>query len=399
MSPTESAPQPSLVRCRELQAGLIELLGYPTTSVALPLPAITGQWQAQDWRDASSSAATQGVISWFLHRAAAKGSGCPTAVLDELSRRFQGALVLAGFAANMSLQLGREFGKRSIPMRVFKGQFLAQAAYGDVLLRNSSDIDIIVPPYAVADAAKCLTNCGFRTNIAHEWFLDKRFLARFREVSFTSVEGLISVDFHWRLASRWTPCAVDDLELYDDAAANMLNIFETRVPWFSPSVLWRIQLTHMVSSDWLGFKTWLDLAHTFDLLNAESAADVVERCVQTRCSFPLAVAALVLRRTFGRDTTALTRQIPAATLQRAEASAQRCVSALLSGIAKVDGSDRRRLWRASAAAPVWKSLWLRSTQHDLTQYQQPPTSRSQFMLAAKAVQQRIHKFAPFSRRI
>jgi len=396
MSPTSSAALPSLARCRAVQAGLIELLGYPTTSVALPLPAVTGQWQAQDWQDASGLAFTQGVISWFLHRAAAEHSGCPVVVLDALGRRFRGARVLAEFAANMSLRLGREFGKRSIPMRVFKGQFLAQAAYGDARLRNSSDIDIIVPPYAVADAARCLIECGFRTNIALEWFSDKRFLARFREVPFTSVEGLISVDFHWQLASRWTPCALDDSELYDDAAANILNIFETRVPWFSPSVLWRIQLTHMVSSDWLGFKTWLDLAHTFDSLNAESAADVVERCVQTRCSFPLAVAALVLRRTFGRDTTALTRQIPAAILQRAEASAQLCVSALLSGTAKVYGSDRRRLWRASAAPPFWKSLWLRSTQHDLMQYQHPPTGGSQFMLAAKAVQQRIHKFAPFS---
>lgn len=397
MSPTPSEPQPSLGHCRELQAGLIELLGYPIRSVALPLPAVTGQWQAQDWREASSIASTQGVISWFLHRAAAYGSGCPVALLDELGRRFQGARVLAGFAANMSLHLGREFGKRSIPMRVFKGQFLAQAAYGDARLRNSSDIDIIVPPDAVADAAKCLIECGFRTNIAHEWFSDKHFLARFREVPFTSVEGLISIDFHWRLASRWTPCAVDDSELYDDVATNMLNIFETRVPWFSPSVLWRIQLTHMVSSDWLGFKTWLDLAHTFDLLNAESTAHVVERCVKTRCSFPLAVAALVLRQTFGRDTTGLTRQMPAVTLQHAEAAAQLCIRALLSATAKLDGADRRRLWRASAALPAWKSLLLRSIQHDLMQYQQPPAGHSQLMLSAKAIQQRIHKFAPFFR--
>ena len=398
MSATGSAPRPSFARRRELQALLVEMLGYPTTAAQpFQMPVATRQWQAQDWLDASSMASTQGVISWFLHRAEA--SGCPIAVLDALGRRFQGARVLAGFAANMSLRLGREFSKRSIPMRVFKGQFLAQAAYGDARLRNSSDIDIIVPPYAVADAAKCLIESGFRTNIAHEWFSDEQFLERFREVPFTSVEGLTSIDFHWRLASRWTPCAVDDAELYDDVAANLLNIFETHVPWFSPSVLWRIQLTHMVSSDWLGFKTWLDLAHTFDLLNAESKAHVVERCVQTRCSFPLAVAASVLRQTFGRDTTALTRQLPAAMLQRAEASAQLCVRALLSATERVDGADRRGLWRVSAAPPVWKSLWLRSTQHDLTQYQQPPAGRTRFMLSAKAVQQRIHKFAPFSRRI
>ena len=109
MSPTSSAALPSLARCRDVQAGLIELLGYPTTSVALPLPAVTGQWQAQDWQDASGLAFTQGVISWFLHRAAAEHSGCPVVVLDALGRRFRGARVLAEFAANMSLRLGREF--------------------------------------------------------------------------------------------------------------------------------------------------------------------------------------------------------------------------------------------------------------------------------------------------
>ena len=56
------------------------------------------------------------------------------------------------------LKLSRLFEQRSIPMLSFKGAVLAQAAYGNLGLRQFVDIDILVPEADVARASELLVD-------------------------------------------------------------------------------------------------------------------------------------------------------------------------------------------------------------------------------------------------
>lgn len=353
-------------------------------------------WQRDDWIRAAKVSESQNVFSWFAHcaRICAGTNEWAADVLTTLAPQIDKARTLAKFSAQLSLELLHHFAERSIPMRVFKGQFLAQAAYGDACLRNSCDIDVIVPRFAVAAAAQCLRLNGFGTAVAEAWFTDAPFLDRFREVPFDGLGGFFSVDFHWRLANRWTAFPVEAEELFDQGTAVSMNVLGTAVPWFSPSLLWRIQLTHVVSSDWKGLKTWLDLAHTFDLLDDASTGDVLERCRALQCNFVLTVAALVLSDVFGRDTSKLISQQSPATIKRSKLVARLCSDLLLDNDNSApSGLNLGRLWSAAAKPPKYRSLLARAMQHDLVDYYDHPPGPSSAVRAFRAVQRRIPRVA------
>lgn len=378
---------------RQRQIALIKFLGTSRSADAnLRLAHGSDSWTPDDWLGLAESSERQAVFSWFVHRAMNTERGCPADVRSSLAPRVKQANALAKLSAHLSLDLVSQFASRSIPMRVFKGQFLAQAAYGDALLRNSCDVDIIVPRTAVIAATRCLKDHGFSCGVAADWFADESFLTRFREVPFSSMGGLLSVDFHWRLASRWTPLAVTDDEMFDERLAVELNILGKPVPWFSTSLLWRIQLTHLVSSDWRGLKTWLDLAHTFDLLDEVNVADIVKRCMEQKCGDVLVIAAFVLRDVFGRDTSGLTARQSSDTLTRAGYAAKLCADVLSdSAYNPPDGITQSRLWYSAAATPKLKLLFARATQHDLEDYSSAQSGRPGGAFALKAVQRRLRR--------
>src|SRR5262249_1255026 len=54
------------------------------------------------------------------------------------------------------------FQQNGIPIAAFKGPVLAESVYGDLALREFSDLDIIVHEADVNEAENTLTSCGYR---------------------------------------------------------------------------------------------------------------------------------------------------------------------------------------------------------------------------------------------
>src|SRR5688572_4574903 len=64
--------------------------------------------------------------------------------------------------AGASIRLKRAFDAGGVPMLFVKGISLGELAYHDISLKAGWDIDILVPPERVADAAALLEEAGFR---------------------------------------------------------------------------------------------------------------------------------------------------------------------------------------------------------------------------------------------
>jgi hypothetical protein len=96
-----------------------------------------------------------------------------------------------------------------VPVIVFKGPALAVVAYGEVGLRQFSDVDILVHPADLPEAAALLSKDGYLPT-----FFGKPGAegigARAYEDQFVKPGQFYSLDVHWHLTPQYLPCVSED---------------------------------------------------------------------------------------------------------------------------------------------------------------------------------------------
>src|SRR5207247_2195984 len=95
----------------------------------------------------------------------------------------------------------------------FKGPVLAVAAYGDIALRESRDLDILVRRGDVQHAKQLLLSRGYRPELSVEAGHDAALLASGYHYPLRRDDGL-AVELHWNLAPREFPYPVDLEEVW-----------------------------------------------------------------------------------------------------------------------------------------------------------------------------------------
>lgn len=252
-----------------------------------------------DWARAADVSVEESMIAWYAHCVADPNANCPRNAQLHAEALSEPRRAWTKHGATLTLDLLRSFAAQGIPVRVIKGQPLAQAVYGDYSLRNSSDIDLVVPVRCVADATEHLRKQGFSTALSLQWFKDERFLRLNKEASFFALGGAFTVDLHWGLVNRWNAQAVEQGELFE-SRGHTVELMGQALPWFDASLLFRIQLAHVISSDFVGLKAWVDLAHVSDLLSPEEWSACEGICSNLGAERALALALMVLEKVFNR---------------------------------------------------------------------------------------------------
>ena len=286
------------VRC-----GLIALTSSPLVSVDSHLGEALRciLVKSEDWSRAADVSVEESLIAWYAHRVRDSKVDCPRSAQLYAEALSEPKRAWTKHNATLTVDLLRSFTAQGIPARVIKGQPLAQAVYGDYLLRNSSDIDLVVPVRYVAEATEHLRKQGFAAALSLQWFKDDRFLRLNKEASFVALGGAFTVDLHWGLVNRWNAQAVEQHELFE-SRGHTVQLMGQVLPWFDPSLLFRIQLAHVISSDFVGLKAWVDLAHVSDLLSSEDWAACASMCSKLGAERALALALMVLERVFNRPS-------------------------------------------------------------------------------------------------
>lgn len=103
-------------------------------------------------------------------------------------------------------EIGRVFAEKNIPLLAFKGALLSMELYGDAALRNSCDIDILVPPAKLEKACNCLKALGY-TPQKTVWDKTPRRQA-FHQKHNPQMHRVfrregVMVELHWRICYRF----------------------------------------------------------------------------------------------------------------------------------------------------------------------------------------------------
>lgn len=98
------------------------------------------------------------------------------------------------------LQVFESTGIQAVP---FKGPALAASAYGDIALREFSDLDILVRQRDLAPVARILQERGYQPRERGAHTLRAAFLRNECEQGFWGLGDSTLVEIHWRLAQRY----------------------------------------------------------------------------------------------------------------------------------------------------------------------------------------------------
>lgn len=171
---------------------------------ASPMPASDGL----DWQKLIELALRHRVIPLFHGQIAGL-------VPDEVGARIKD-LHLSNAARNITRaeevrRLDGRFRDAGVPLLFLRGPVLAASVYGDLSLRQFSDLDLLVRPRDVQAATRILLSEGYQPQFQLD-DLQERTLTRFRtERCFIRAGDRSVVDLHWQLLPRFFSFEEDDL--------------------------------------------------------------------------------------------------------------------------------------------------------------------------------------------
>lgn len=116
----------------------------------------------------------------------------PTPVLKQLRHSFHAIALNNQLLMQTLLNLLKQFEAKGVPVLAFKGPLLATSVYGDLNLRQFSDLDLLVPKQAVESAKALLLEQNYEPYQMIGW-----------QVAFTHPTSGVSIDLHFALAPRY----------------------------------------------------------------------------------------------------------------------------------------------------------------------------------------------------
>ena len=154
--------------------------------------------------------------------------------------------------------------KNGLKVIIYKGLPLSVHLYGDDIVRNSSDIDLLVSRDDLPAISEQLEGLGLGCVIAPEWLSRRLLTDNFFEVEWRDGLVAVEVDVHWRLAPRWIPHV--DMTSQMLHARKEIKVGGQMWPWCGAGQIWYIQLIELIKADWLEPKSLVSFAHAWDIV-------------------------------------------------------------------------------------------------------------------------------------
>jgi hypothetical protein len=284
--------------------------------------------ESLDWSMVLELAEYHGVVPLLYSNLSAVSSDLvPAELLTRLRQKAQAGALLNRALAKELVALCEAFTARGVPVIPIKGATLAVLAYGDLALRDFTDLDLLVPEDSVEEAQAVLSTLGYerRSVVAEE--SDSHHDDGPYQV-FVKRRTLYRVDLQWVMAHQDFAFRLDRPEFW---ARRVAVAFENQtVPGLAPEDLLIVLCVHGSKHSWEQLKWVCDVA---ELVRSHPDLDwnqILVHASTWRCRrmlyLGLAVAHLLLD-----------APLPAAVLERLKADvevmalAHRMPASLLSG--------------------------------------------------------------------
>src|ERR1700741_2674077 len=156
--------------------------------------------QQMDWDYVVATARAHGLLPLLQKHLA--NLAVPGHVLSCLKREAvansQSILHLVG----KQLRIYKLFREHDIPVAIFKGPLLSQMAYGEISLRQTGDIDMLINSRDFAPARQLLESLGYEMSPRLTPAQLASHVNNHCEIQFMRDEWFTVVDLHWDLAPR-----------------------------------------------------------------------------------------------------------------------------------------------------------------------------------------------------
>jgi hypothetical protein len=210
-----------------------------------------------DWEVVMRTALRHGVMpSVYRALMPAFASRLPASVHTRMRREVHGNAVRNCYLAAEMLRLCRLLEKHGVRALALKGPALAAGSYGDLTLRQFTDLDLLVRQDDLGATFAALAEEGFRTTAPLKKIAGEP--SSGWEMTFVREGGLFELDLHWRLSPSYFPFTPEGDELWQRAVE--VDLGPGRVSTLGPEDLMLFLCAHGAKHGWQSFSGVCDVA-------------------------------------------------------------------------------------------------------------------------------------------
>jgi len=158
-----------------------------------------------------------------------------------------------------------------IPAIPYKGPIMAASVYGDLALRQFSDLDILAHERDIPRAKELLLSQGYRPHIQLSGEQEATYLRSHREYQFVRDDGRVRVELQWRLTAHWQIMSSFPLDFENSwHRLRTVSLVGTTVRTLAPEDLLLFLCVHGSSHMWRRLSWLCDVA---ELVRAHQEMD------------------------------------------------------------------------------------------------------------------------------
>ena len=276
-----------------------DLISRVRSSLAVPV----------DW-NRLQALATYHRVQPLLYRRLAEHAAdlIPNSLLTQIATGSRAFAARNLYLTGELITLVKAFTAAQIPVRPHTGPLLAQAAYGDLALRQFADLDLLVHPSDLPQAIALLSEQGYSPDAGLSWLSPSALRDWTGEMSYTSPRGTV-VDLHWRLTPPHYVTQLNSDILWRSLV--YVTLAGSALPSLAPEAMFLLLAVHGSKHNWEALGWLADLAwllHSHPDFDWHRAAALAR---ESDCERPLALAQSLIDVVFkGQPSTnALTERV------------------------------------------------------------------------------------------
>ena len=243
---------------------LLRLLKTPVSGDLSWLPSTQ-----QDWRPFAAACDFHHLVPFvFCRLRDLAGDSVPPGLLGHLRTRFYEISANNYRLAKKLVDLTSLLRSHHIPVLAYKGPAVAMSVYGDLALRQYTDLDLVIRKEHLLKAVGVMKRCGFEIvpTLGRPQMIPRLFhpenpshLALAEEIPLWAPDKTYFVDLHWQLGhGPWRAFSPDVETMWD--RAQKLDLPHGRVSTFCSEDLFLALCYHGSKHRWSHLKWLLDVA-------------------------------------------------------------------------------------------------------------------------------------------
>jgi len=185
----------------------------------------------------------------------------PSSLCEQAREHRRGVRIQNTFVAQELGRVHRRFEEDGLPLLAMKGPVLAQAAYGDIALRQSADADVAIPGDQFSEADRLLRDLGYEHAVKRKGMSGWRAsLSRYLDGQWEFTRGnTFTLDVHTRLMPPGYSFPPDFHPFWDRACPVRLAD-DVVVQGFSPEDRLLVLVHHGIKNQWRALRHVADVA-------------------------------------------------------------------------------------------------------------------------------------------